>query len=449
MTRLHAAGITDVGQRREGNEDALHVGDSVFAVADGMGGHAAGEVASALALEPIALLDGRVFGDVEEARAALLEAVVAANRAVVAAAEGDDTLSGMGTTLTAALFEGQRLHVAHVGDSRAYLLRDGRVRQITRDHTFVQQLLDDGSITEDEVATHPHRSVVTRAIGARADVEVDLETITLHDDDVVLLCSDGLSGVVADETIARLLLSGESPELVVRALVRAANAAGGPDNITAVLLSVMTDREVGAEATEAATPDDTETNAGPVHIDSSRRPDAPLLIRPDHNAGPARVLPGVGPDDSVVVDPVARRRRIASIVAGTAIVLGLTLGGGWWLLSRSYFVGLEGDVIVIYKGIPASLGPLSPSWVVEETSLTIDQIPSFRRPDLEQGIAAVDRGDARDIVSLLRAAAEASEDQVTPEPAATTPASAPEPAPAQPAQPAQPVDTAPREAPTP
>ena len=383
MIRLHAAGLSDVGQVRRGNEDAMLVGDSVFAVADGMGGHAAGEVASALALEPIADLDGRVFGDDQQARKALEDAVVEANRAVVDAARGDDALSGMGTTLTAALFEGRRLHVAHVGDSRAYLLRQGRVTQLTRDHTFVQQLIDDGTITQAEAATHPHRAVITRAIGTSAEVEIDLETLDLASGDAVLLCSDGLSGVVDDEEIAALLTSDRTPEETVTALVDAANDAGGPDNITAVLLTMISDRP------------------------EEPQPAGPLLIRPDSDAGPARVLPGPGPDESVVVDPVARRRRWASIAIGVAVVLGLLVGGGRWLLSRSYYVGLDDQLVTIYQGVPASFGPIELSWVVEETALRVDDVPEFQQPLLEQGIPAVDRADARNIVESIRAAGEA------------------------------------------
>ena len=401
MIRLHAAGLTDVGQVRKGNEDAMHVGDSVFAVADGMGGHAAGEVASALALEPIADLDGRVFGDDQQARKALEDAVVEANRVVVEAAEHDDTLHGMGTTLTAALFEGRRLHVAHVGDSRAYLLRQDKVTQLTRDHTFVQQLIDDGTITEAEAATHPHRSVVTRAIGTSAQVEIDLETLDLASGDAVLLCSDGLSGVVDDDHIAELLTSDLTPEETVTELVEAANEAGGPDNITAVLLTMVSDRP-----------------------EEPRRTNGPVVIRPDSDAGPARILPGPGPDESVVVDPVARRRRLASIAIGVAVVLGLLFGGGRWLLSRSYYVGLDQQLVAIYQGVPASLGPIELSWVVEETALRVEDVPQFQQPLLEQGIPAVDRRDARNIVDSIRAAGEAEgnstpDDDPSPDPSDT------------------------------
>lgn len=438
MIRLHAAGLTDVGQAREGNEDAMHVGDSVFAVADGMGGHAAGEVASTLALQPIADLDGRVFGDNEQARSALEDAVVEANRIVVEAAETDDALQGMGTTLTAALFEGRRLHLAHVGDSRAYLLRQGRVTQLTRDHTFVQQLVDDGSITEAEAATHPHRSVVTRAIGTSTEVKIDLETLDLASGDAVLLCSDGLSGVVDDDRIAELLTSDRTPEQTVTELVRAANRAGGPDNITAVLLTMVADRDGPAAGAAAGPADDAGAEPGEVRDGDqagARPADAlgPLVIRPDSDAGPARVLPGPGPDESIVVDPVARRRRIASIVIGISVVLGLLIGGGRWLLSRSYFVGLDGQQVVIYQGVPAELGPLSLAWVVEETSLHIEDVPEFQRPLLEQGMAAINRGDARDQVDALREAGEAegqrpTSDGASPSPDATlSPSPSPDP----------------------
>lgn len=149
-----------------------------------------------------------------------------------------------------------------------------------------------------------------------------------------------------------------------------------------------------------------------------------MVIRPDSDAGPARVLPGPGPDESLVVDPVVRRRRIASIVIGISVVLGLVIGGGRWLLSRSYFVGLDGQQVVIYQGVPAELGPLSLAWVVEETSLRIEDVPEFQRPLLEQGMAAINRGDARDQVDALREAGEAegqapTTDGASPSPEAT------------------------------
>src|SRR5690625_3176943 len=160
MRRIVAVGASDVGRVREGNEDALLMRDNVFAVADGMGGHLAGEVASATALEPIAALDGTVFSEAADAAAALSHAVVQANETVSELAEHNPSYRGMGTTLTAAMVEGRRLHIAHVGDSRAYLLRAGQFSQMTDDHTLVQHLVNEGQITREEAATHPQRSII-------------------------------------------------------------------------------------------------------------------------------------------------------------------------------------------------------------------------------------------------------------------------------------------------
>jgi len=245
MMRVHASGHTDVGQVREANEDAYHVGDSVFAVADGMGGHLAGEVASSTALEPISELDGHVFSDAAEARAALRAALLDANKAVVTKAADDPQFQGMGTTLTAVMVEGRRAHIAHVGDSRAYLFRDRTFSQLTTDHTLVQRMIDEGRLTREEAARHPQRSVITRAIGVEPDVDVDAMSLDLVPGDVVVLCSDGLTGPVDDDAIADLLESVDTPNVetdervagTARRLVEAANDAGGPDNITVVVLA--------------------------------------------------------------------------------------------------------------------------------------------------------------------------------------------------------------------
>jgi protein phosphatase len=381
---LTAVGATITGRVRKANEDANHVGDSVFAVADGMGGHLAGEVASATALEPIAILDGRVFGSPEEAADALATAVQEANARVVGKGEGNPDLQGMGTTLTAALYEGRRLHVAHVGDSRAYLLRDGELGQLTKDHTFVQQLLDDGQISPEEAASHPHRSVVTRAIGVEAEVDIDLLALELRPGDQVLLCSDGLSGVVPQGTLKTLLRSGRPPQEVVRALLGAADAAGSPDNVTAVLLVVA-----GAAPAEPG--------------DGARAPvPTTVRIRPDADAGPLRPLPGPGPDEGLVPDAGVRRRRVAARVVGVAVVVGLFAGGGRWLLSRSFYVGTDGDLVAIHQGIPVSIGPVELGWVDTATSLRIEQVAAYQRDRVVEGIAAVDREDARQIVDRLR-----------------------------------------------
>jgi serine/threonine protein phosphatase PrpC len=236
--RLSSFAGSDVGQARSGNEDSYFCGRTVFAVADGLGGHQGGEVASAAAVEPLAALDGRSFADPGEAAEALAAAVREANAAILERAAGNPDLWGMGTTLTAAaVAEDGHLQLAHVGDSRAYLLRDGTLEQLTNDHTVVAELVRRGRLTPAQAAIHPERSILTRAVGLDPTVPVDLpDPLELHQGDQVLLCSDGLTEAVADDRIADLLSTAGDGNQACRSLIDAANAAGGPDNITVVLL---------------------------------------------------------------------------------------------------------------------------------------------------------------------------------------------------------------------
>jgi PPM family protein phosphatase len=236
--RISTFAATDVGQVRRGNEDSHFRGATVVAVADGLGGHQAGEVASAIAIEPLAELDGQAFPTPEEAREALVGAIRKANQAVIAKAVSDSAFWGMGTTMTAAAVAGDRwLQLAHVGDSRAYLLRGGRLRQLTTDHTVVGELVREGRLTADEAAHHPERSVLTRAVGLDPQLEVDaLPPLELSVGDQVLLCSDGLTDPLAEGRITEILLAEGDGQAACQALIAAANAAGGPDNVTVVLL---------------------------------------------------------------------------------------------------------------------------------------------------------------------------------------------------------------------
>ncbi len=229
------ATATHVGRVRDGNEDAVHpVGDEttsgpvIVAVADGMGGHAAGEVASALAIEQATAL----------AEGSALDRVQAANAAVVATAADDVALAGMGTTLTLAIFSADgRLEIGHVGDSRAYLWRNERLTQLTIDHTLVHELIAQGRLAPEEAETHPRRHMLTRTVGM-GDVLVDTLEIHLMPGDRVLLCSDGLTGMVSDERIARILEHTAAAADAVWSLVEAANAAGGLDNTTVAVVDV-------------------------------------------------------------------------------------------------------------------------------------------------------------------------------------------------------------------
>ncbi|MEX2550457.1 MAG: Stp1/IreP family PP2C-type Ser/Thr phosphatase [Nitriliruptoraceae bacterium] len=405
MRRLIATGDTDVGQVREGNEDALLIRDSVYAVADGMGGHLAGEVASATALEPVEHLDGKIFQDATHAVTALRDAVVAANERVSKLAKDNPNYRGMGTTLTAALVEGRRLHVAHVGDSRAYLLRDGQFSQLTDDHTLVQHLIDEGEITREEAARHPQRSVVTRAIGVSDDVDVDSMSLDLQGNDQLLLCSDGLTGVVEDEVIATTLLEHADPDEAVAALIALANEAGGPDNITVLLLRYE----------DPDTPEEGRRNATisiSSRVESGDRNWAGEMGRYGalSKGGPAAATESS--EDQRTVSGILG--RASAIVLALVVILGLVLGGGQFLLSRSFFVGLDGDQVVIYEGINREVGPFELYRVVERSEVTIDDVQRWYRPQLETGAVAADLGDARSTVRSIPLREEAEDPDADP-----------------------------------
>jgi len=405
MRRLIATGDSHVGQVREGNEDALLIRDSVYAVADGMGGHLAGEVASATALEPVEHLDGKVFQDATQAVTALRDAVVAANERVSKLAKDNPDYRGMGTTLTAALVEGRRLHVAHVGDSRAYLLRDGQFSQLTDDHTLVQHLIDEGEITREEAAHHPQRSVVTRAIGVSEDVDVDSMSLDLQGHDQLLLCSDGLTGVVEDEVIAGTLLEHSDPDEAVAALIQKANEAGGPDNITVLLL-----RYEDPDAPEKVRRNATISISS--RVESGERNWAGAMGRYGalSKGGPATAAEPS--EDQRTVGGILG--RASAIVLALVVIAGLVFGGGQFLLSRSFFVGLDGEQVVIYEGINRELGPFELYRVVERSEVRIDDVQLWYRPQLEAGAVAADLGDARSTIRSIPLREEAEDPDADP-----------------------------------
>jgi PPM family protein phosphatase len=441
--QLSARGRSDVGRVRAGNEDALHVGTTVFAVADGMGGHRAGEVASAAALGPLVRLDGERFATPDAALSALVAAVAAANTEVVRLAGGDPELAGMGTTLTALLLEGGRAHLAHVGDSRAYLLRGDELVQLTADHTLVQALLDEGRISPEQVGTHPHRSVITRAIGVADDVEVDGRTLMVTPGDRLLVCSDGLTGVVDDATIARLLAAG-TPQDAVDALAEAADDGGAPDNVTVLVVAVAPDapRAVGAAGAAGA--------AGPAGPASAGTPATAVLprtvvIRTDDlatepadwarrysdlgaQAGPRARRPGGRSDGTR--DGAGDRGGRAATSRGAAgrsggrgrarartldrlalrllvglLALGLVGGmlglGVRLILDRAYLVGVEGEEVVIYRGFNVQVGPVDLRRVHERPGVLLAEVPDYLQPLYLAGRPAADLRDARRMVDAI------------------------------------------------
>ncbi|MGZ4131542.1 MAG: Stp1/IreP family PP2C-type Ser/Thr phosphatase, partial [Actinomycetota bacterium] len=236
--RIEAGVATDIGRVRDGNEDSYLVEPPLYAVADGMGGHRGGEVASQLALET---LEGRFAAQ----EGSLADQVRAANRAVFERSASDRKVTGMGTTLTAALVGGDNAHLVHVGDSRAYLLRAGAFRQLTEDHTLVTRMVRAGEITEAEAAVHPHRNVLTRVLGTEPEVDLDVQDVGLLEGDRLLLCSDGLTVMLTEDQIQAILGTTPQPQEAADRLVRAANRAGGIDNITVVVLDAVQGPPVG------------------------------------------------------------------------------------------------------------------------------------------------------------------------------------------------------------
>ena len=264
MANLQLSLATDVGRKRQGNEDAVvalmppdapESVDAVFAVADGMGGHEAGEVASAIVVRTLVekFGPGSPFhtGGAAPGADDLRKAVEQANATIVSEAQGDK--KGMGTTATAGIIEKSRLHIAHVGDSRAYMLRGGRLYMLTQDHSWVAEQVRAGALKPEEAETHPRRNLLTRALGANGQVEVDAQTIPLEEGDLILLCSDGLHGVVPDQKLREELLNTSDLQAVCDHLVAEANRMGGPDNITVLVARHGAPQPAGTAARTSST----------------------------------------------------------------------------------------------------------------------------------------------------------------------------------------------------
>ena len=371
--RITAAAATDIGRVRDGNEDAYLNDAPLFAVADGMGGHQGGEVASRLALETLEVLFKR-------GRGTLADHLREANRAVFDRSSRDPAVAGMGTTLTAAVAEAGRLRLAHVGDSRAYLLRDGRLRMLTEDHTLVQRMVERGEITEQEADVHPHRSVLTRTIGTEPDVQIDEGVLDAQDGDRILLCSDGLTGMVADEQIERILRDAAEPRDAVRELVRAANAAGGVDNITVVVLDLSLE--------------DSERGAG----DDAARARPPAAVRERDATGTARA----GTTGRRSHGPMVRRVALWSIAAVLVLVVGLF--GLRFYLDQQWYVGVANSRVAIFRGIPSEILGFRLHHLVVLTQLPaseVQQLSFYER--LGEGVTAEDRPAADDIVRQIGA----------------------------------------------
>ena len=393
------AGRTDVGRQRSANEDDFVLAPPFFAVADGMGGAKAGEVASAMATEGF---EGESDSG-EPAETQLARILREANRRIYDLAVADESHRGMGTTLTAAKVTGDDISLGHVGDSRAYRMRDGELEQLTKDHSLVAELERSGQITAEAAEHHPQRSIITRALGPEPEVEVDTYTIAGREEDLFLLCSDGLTSMISDEEIGSILRSADTLDAAADALVRAANQSGGKDNITVVLFRVG--------PTGDGVPGEDETIAGQVsaaEVQAAAALDEPTEPHP----GPA-ALSGVPPDATAVAPPdrspaqeaPPRRRRFRLRTAvKTLFVLALLAAvvTGLYALSRQvYFIGTnDAGLVTLYRGIPYEL-PFGVDLYEEEypSGVPARAIPDRRR----ERVLDHEWRSREDAVDLIRA----------------------------------------------
>lgn len=420
---LRYAARSDRGLIRDGNQDSVYAGPRLLAVADGMGGMAAGDVASNIVIGVLAPLDEDVSGGDLIDR--LRQAVSAANQQLRETVEANPQMEGMGTTLTAMLFSGSKVGLVNVGDSRTYLFREGQLVQITKDDTYVQMLVDEGRISPEEAGSHPQRSLLTRALDGR-EVDPEYSVREVRPGDRYLLCSDGLSGVVSHETIAETLRDFRNPDECVERLVQLALRGGGPDNVT-VIVADITDADIiesqpivgGAASRDRgmATAADPASPAARAAM-AARSPDQGLLNQPRYDAD-------YEDDDP---DAVARPRRRGGVLLTLVAVVALgVLGAGlWYGWQNAYYVGSTSDgSVAIYHGFRGEFGGMRLS--TEETrsdSIGVQDLSRPARVRVERGILANSRDDAYRIFSNITTDSPQNENLLQPcvsDPPPTTP----------------------------
>ena len=383
---LHYALHSDVGLLREGNEDSAYAGPRLLAIADGMGGHAAGEVASAVAIAAIAPLDRQNLTDSEDMLDALAAAVASARDTLHDMSESDPAVEGMGTTLTALLWAGAQVAVCHIGDSRAYLLRDGDLYQITRDHTLIQSLVDEGRLSPEAAANHPQRSLIMRALQGSTDAEPDLAMHTAILGDRYLLCSDGLTDVVGDEAVHEVLTTVPDTDQAVQQLIDLAIRNGGPDNITCIVADVV-DSTAGPLPPTAGTKLAGAAANGDVGslLRAATGRSAPVIVPGQEPAVPGASLNGHHPpagsadDDADDEDFDDAPRRRWPLVTSILVILVLLIGGGLYVgyraIQSQYYVGADGRQVIIYRGVSQKIAWISLSSVYKKTGIPASSVP--------------------------------------------------------------------------
>jgi serine/threonine protein phosphatase PrpC len=403
--RLRFAALSDVGRHRKDNQDSGYASERLLVVADGVGGAAFGDVASSTAVQLLRKLDDE---PTDEMLPLLAGAVHRVHDRLAELVEHDKELDGTSTTVTAAMFDGRRLGFAHVGDSRAYLLRGGELRQLTADHTFVQTLIDEGRITEAEAKVHPHRNIILRAVDGVHDTEPDLFHLALEPGDRVLLCSDGCTGGVDDAGIARLLAEGNVDSAALT-LVQAALDGGSTDNVTVVVAEVVT----------ADAPDDPDLAAattGPMLVGAA-------AAQPRRGAGTGRGMFRRQSDTDEIdpvpdapatepVDPEELRyaprpprrflaaRRLALVLVPLILLAGGIVFGYVWSQNQ-YYVAADGDQVAIYQGVQMDLPLVSLSSLHQGSDVVVAELPCFDQEQVQAGIEAGDLAAAERIVTNL------------------------------------------------
>ncbi len=394
---LRYAARSDVGLVRSNNQDSAYAGPHLLVVADGMGGHAGGDIASSIAVAHLAPLDDEAHGP-DGALDELNRALGDAHTELLARARENPELAGLGTTVTALLRAGNKLAMAHIGDSRAYLLRDGELTQVTSDHSFVQHLVNTGKITPEEAERHPHRSVLLRVLGD-FDMELmpDVSVREARAGDRWMLCSDGLSGVVSGATMADTLRDIADVGACADQLVQLALRGGAPDNVTVVVSDVLDvddlpdgaapptgPQVVGSAAVDRNRPSLGGTGAAgraAKHSASTRTPTEPI---DEDEPAPRRTL----------------RRLIWALVA-VAVVAGLAWGGraGWLWTQDQYYVGVADGKVAIYQGIAQNVGPIELSHVVSTSDLPLADLPTFMQDRVTQTVQMTSLAEAQQWVA--------------------------------------------------
>ncbi len=401
---------SDIGRVRSSNQDSGYAGINLFFVADGMGGHAGGDIASAIASQHISLAD-EPLATSAEAEQKLIDYIYQAKQKIDASVKQHPAITGMGTTLSAMMVTGTKVTIAHIGDSRIYLARDGVVKQITTDHTFVQRLVDTGRISEEEALVHPRRSVLMRVLGDIEQFpEVDIDTYETKPGDRWMACSDGLSGVVPDQLMKNILLSNVDIKEAGELLVGEALEFGAPDNVTVVLVDVIDAKDeiefspgrtlVGSAANEVVI----EQRKGlqvlrllnPLTLlELLQKPEDPVSFAPESEELLEKIL-----KETKGRVRARRFRQIATYLLLIAIAsYGLFLAIEY--TQTRYFVAINDGYVVIFKGIKEELGPFKFSSVYEVTGVSVDSLTDFQREALERSITAESPEEAQRIVSQL------------------------------------------------